>query len=124
LYRPGLRWYNALMSKDVAPIAPDVIASVERFLAVVRQRLRIDAAYLYGSQATGSARPWSDIDVAVVSPDFSDDLFQERISRMQWAAKIDDRIEPQPFTPDRFGPTDPLASEISRNGVRIMEPSK
>ena len=104
----------------MAQVAPDVIASVERFLAVVRQRLRIDAAYLYGSQAVGSARPWSDIDVAVVSPDFSDDLFQDRLALMQWAAEIDDRIEPQPFTPDRFGPNDPLASEITHSGVRLM----
>jgi len=104
----------------MAQIAPDVIASVERFLSVVGQGLRIDAAYLYGSQATGTARPWSDIDVAVISPDFSDDLFQERVALMQCAAAIDDRIEPQPFTPDRFGPNDPLASEISHRGVRLM----
>jgi predicted nucleotidyltransferase len=104
----------------MAQIAPDVLASVERFLAVVRERLRVDAAYLYGSQAVGSARPWSDIDVAVISPDFSDDLFQERVNLMLWAAQIDDRIEPQPFTPERFGPNDPLAHEISRHGVRLV----
>jgi predicted nucleotidyltransferase len=104
----------------MAQIAPDVITSVERFLAVVREHLRVEAAYLYGSQATASARPWSDIDVAVISPDFSDDLFQDRIAMMRWAAEIDDRIEPQPFTPDRFGPNDPLASEISHKGVRLV----
>lgn len=104
----------------MAQIAPEVIASVERFLAVLRQRLHIDAAYVYGSQVTGSARPWSDIDVAVVSPDFSDDLFQERVALMQCAAVIDDRIEPQPFRPDRFGPNDPLANEIARRGVRLV----
>jgi predicted nucleotidyltransferase len=104
----------------MAQVAPDVMASVERFLAVVRQRLHIEAAYVYGSQVLGSAKPWSDIDVAVVSADFSNDLFQERVALTQWAAAIDDRIEPQPFTPDRFGPNDPLASEISRNGVRLM----
>ncbi len=104
----------------MAQIAPDVLASVERFLAFLRQRLRVDAAYLYGSQAVGSARPWSDIDVAVVSPDFSESLFQERVTLMQWAAQIDDRIEPQPFTPERFGPNDPLADEISRHGVRLI----
>jgi len=104
----------------MAQIAADVLASVERFLTVVRQRLRVDAAYLYGSQAVGSARPWSDIDVAVISPDFSDDLFQERVNLMRWAAEIDDRIEPQPFTPDRFSPNDPLAHEISQHGVRLI----
>jgi predicted nucleotidyltransferase len=104
----------------MAEIAADVRASVDRFLVVVGQRLRIDAAYVYGSQVRGSAQPWSDIDVAVVSADFSDDLFQERLALMQWAAAIDDRIEPQPFTPERFGPNDPLASEISQSGVRLM----
>ncbi len=103
----------------MASIAPDVRASVERFLAVVRQHLRVEVAYLYGSQVVGSARPGSDIDVAVVSPDFSDDLFQARPTLMQWAAAIDDRIEPQPFTPEQFGPNDPLASEIARTGVRL-----
>jgi predicted nucleotidyltransferase len=111
---------DSTRSKEMSQIAPDVIASVERFLAVVRRRLRVDAAYLYGSQAMGSARPWSDIDVAIISADFSDDLFQARIALMQWAAEIDDRIEPQPFTPDRFGPNDPLASEISHNGVQLV----
>jgi len=108
------------MSKDVEQIAPVVIASVERFLAVVRERLRVEAAYLYGSRATGSARPWSEIDVAVISPDFSHDLFEDRVALMQRAAGADDRIEPQPCTPDRFGPNHPLASEISRNGVRLV----
>ncbi len=103
----------------MAAIAPDVMASVERFLALVRQRLQVEAAYLYGSQAAGSARPWSDIDVAVISPDFSEDLFEECVILMQWAAAIDDRIEPQPFAPERFGPNDPLASEISRTGIRL-----
>jgi hypothetical protein len=35
-------------------------------------------------------------------------------------SNIDDCIEPQPFTPERFGPNDPLASEISRHGVRLI----
>ncbi len=39
---------------------------------------------------------------------------------MQWAAAIDDRIEPQSFTPERFGPNDPLASEISQSGIRLV----
>jgi len=104
----------------MAQIAPEILVSVERFLNVVQQQLHIDAAYLYGSQVAGLAKPWSDIDVAVVSSDFSEDLFEDRLTLMQWAAAIDDRIEPQVFTPDRFGPNDPLASEISNRGVRLI----
>jgi predicted nucleotidyltransferase len=105
----------------MAQIAPDILVSVERFLNVVRQQLHIDAAYLYGSQVAGLAKPWSDIDVAIVSSDFSaDGHFEDRLTLMQWAAEIDDRIEPQAFTPDRFGPNDPLASEISSRGLRLI----
>ena len=93
--------------------------SVQKFLGVVNRRYRIQAAYLYGSQAKGTATSWSDIDVAIVSADFSDDLFEERIALMQLAASIDDRIEPRPFTVKTFNENDPLGSEIQRHGVRV-----
>lgn len=100
---------------------PDTIKkSLGQFLAAVQQRQRVEAAYLYGSQAKGTATEWSDIDVAVVSPDFSADLFQERVALMRLAAQIDDRIEPHPFTPQDFNANDPLVSEIRRTGVRVV----
>lgn len=103
----------------MAEIADTVIRSLERFLAAVRKVRRIQAAYLYGSQAQGMATEWSDIDVAVISPDFAEDLFQERLVLMRLAAQVDDRIEPHPFRPADFTPTAPLVSEIRRTGVRV-----
>jgi len=66
-------------------ISPSIEKSVQRFLNAVRRRYRIQAAYLYGSQAKGMATSWSDIDVAVISSDFSDDLFEERLALMHLA---------------------------------------
>ena len=103
----------------MAEISGNVIQSLERFLAAVQQVRRVEAAYLYGSQATGTATEWSDIDVAVISPDFQADLFQERLLLMRLAARIDDRIEPHPFRPEDFSLTSPLVSEIQRTGVRV-----
>jgi predicted nucleotidyltransferase len=103
----------------MAPISTSVMQSVERFLAAAQQQARIEAAYLYGSQVGGTAMPWSDIDLALISADFSDNLFQERLVLMRLAAKIDDRIEPHPFTPERFNINDPLVSEIRRAGVQL-----
>ena len=54
----------------MAEIDDLVTQSLSRFLAVVQEQRQIQAAYLYGSQATGTATEWSDIDVAVISPDF------------------------------------------------------
>jgi predicted nucleotidyltransferase len=103
----------------MAEIPAAIAQSVERFLEAVRRVRRVEAAYLYGSQVLGGARDWSDIDVAVISPDFQGDLFQERVMLMRLAAEVDDRIEPSPFTPEDFSPTSPLAAEIRRTGVRV-----
>ena len=104
---------------SMANISPSIEKSVQRFLNAVGRRYRIQAAYLYGSQAKGMATSWSDIDVAVVSPDFSDDLFEERLILMQLAAYIDDRIELRLFKVETFNVNDPIASEIQKKGVRV-----
>lgn len=103
----------------MAEIPAAIAESLEQFLAAVRRQRRIEAAYVYGSQTTGMATEWSDIDVALVSSDFSSDLFQERLALMRLAAQVDDRIEPHPFRPQDFGPNSPLVSEIRRTGVRV-----
>lgn len=97
-----------------------ITESLQKFLTALRQRLpQIQAVYLYGSQVRDTATAWSDIDVAVVSSAFGPDLFQARLMLLRLAAEIDDRIEPTPFTPETFTPSDPLASEIQRTGVRL-----
>ena len=102
----------------MATIPDAVTRSVKRFLAAVQQRRRVEAAYVYGSQVKGTSTEWSDIDLAVISPDFADP-FQERLALMRLAAQIDDRIEPHPFTPQDFDASNPLASEIRKTGVRV-----
>ena len=94
--------------------------SVTRFIAAAQQQQHIVTAYLYGSQVKGTATQWSDIDVALVSPDFAANLFQARVALLHLAAQIDDRIEPHPFTPDDFTINHPLVSEIRQTGVRLV----
>ena len=90
---------------------------VNRFLNELRKKYRVYAAYIYGSHSKGNATVWSDIDVAVISPDFSDDLFEERLRLMRIAAFIDDRIEPHPFRVEDFESSNPLVSEIQKYGI-------
>ncbi len=104
----------------MAEISTAVQRSVKEFLAVVREDRRIAAAYLYGSEARGQAGPWSDIDVAIISPDFADDLFGAQLALMMLAAKMDERIEPRAFTPESFTLNNPLASVIQDTGIRIV----
>jgi predicted nucleotidyltransferase len=93
---------------------------IMHFLDEVRKNYNIDGAYLYGSYAKGTSNRWSDIDIAIISPDFSDDLFAERLTLMQLAASIDDRIEPKPFKAELFDRNDPLVDEIQKTGIPFI----
>ena len=103
----------------MAQISPEIEQAIYKFIAVIQKETRVLKVFLYGSHAKGASRKWSDIDLAVVSPDFSDDLFDERVKLMRAASDVDDRIEPRPFRPADFNENDPLVREINRSGVEI-----
>ncbi len=103
----------------MARISPEIEQAIYRFINVIQKETRILKVFLYGSHAKGSSRKWSDIDLAVVSPDFSENLFDERIKLMKLAADVDERIEPNPFRPGDFNENDPLVREINRSGFEI-----
>jgi predicted nucleotidyltransferase len=93
---------------------------IKNFLKEIQKIFKIDDAYLFGSYAKGTAGKWSDIDIAIVSSDFSDDLFEDRLKLMRLASAVDDRIEPKPFKKELFNADDPLVDEIQKNGIRLM----
>ena len=93
---------------------------INSFLAEIQKKYKIDSAYLYGSFAKGTYNKWSDIDIAIVSSDFPDDLFETKLSLMRLASTVDVRIEPRPFKKDFFSRNDPLVDEIQKNGVRVI----
>jgi uncharacterized protein len=101
-------------------INADVRKSVRQYLAAVRKQYPLRAAYLFGSQATGRAHAWSDIDLALVSRAFAADPTQSQIQLMSLAASIDWRIEPHVFAPDDFNVNHPLVSEINLSGVSLL----
>jgi len=98
----------------MAALPRTIAQSVECFLKAVQRHQQVEAAYVFGSQVKNAATEWSDIDLAVVSPDFGD-RFEERLNLMRLAARID----PNPYTPEDFDANDPLVSEIKRTGVRV-----
>lgn len=86
---------------------------------LIRSGMHISKAYIFGSYAKGLADKWSDIDVAIVSPQISCDRFEERIKLMELAVSIDNRIEPLPFSMQNFVDDDPLVREIKSEGILV-----
>lgn len=75
-----------------------VLSAIEKYLAALRQAgITVDQAVVFGSQASGRAHEWSDIDLLVVSPQF-DAMKDRSLINMLWrlAARVDSRIEPIP----------------------------
>ncbi len=98
----------------------DIKKKVEKYLEEIKKhQISIFKAYLYGSYAKGKARKDSDIDVAIISPDFSGNRYFDSLKIIPFRRKIDNRIEPVTFKPEDFEETDPLASEIKSNGIEL-----
>ena len=74
----------------------DLENAISRFIEDLEKVIRVEAVILYGSYVRGKPHEWSDIDLAVVSPDFEGLPINERqsiISRLTWRER-DDRVEP------------------------------
>jgi predicted nucleotidyltransferase len=98
----------------------DVEKAITRFLEEVEDSgLRLMSAYLYGSHAEGTARPDSDIDVALISGDFTGDLLEDHQKIVGALVRSDSRIEPVRFRPEQFCDEHPLAWEIKKKGKRL-----
>ena len=99
----------------------EVMKAVRCFLeALQRSGVRLSAAYLYGSQASGETRPDSDIDLALISEDFTGDWLADQRKVLPALLESDARIEVVRFRPDEFNDESPLAWEIKTKGKKIL----
>ena len=100
-----------------------VAEQVRRFVTVVRHRIPVDQVLLFGSYARGAPRPWSDIDVAVISPAWDGYTRQERIvllARWAWEANAP-WVEAVGYTPAELAAAAPgsFVGDIRDHGVPI-----
>ncbi|MBI5206207.1 MAG: nucleotidyltransferase domain-containing protein [Candidatus Firestonebacteria bacterium] len=105
----------------MAIIANEAIEISEKFLKLIKNaNIRIERAVLFGSYATGNAKKWSDIDLAIVSPDFSGITFYDNKMLIPYLLKVDSRIELHPFKPDDFSEDNNFfVKEIVKNGIEL-----
>jgi len=100
-------------------VATNVDDKVQEFIQLASQDLKLEAIYLFGSQARGNAHEWSDIDLAIVSPDFCGDRFDDSTRLIPYILKVDSAIEVHPFRPEDFSADNPFVQEILDTGVRV-----
>ncbi len=94
--------------------------AILKYADFLKKQYRIKSIYLYGSCAKGNSTEDSDIDIAVVSDDFTGDIIEDTFRLMQIRRKVDYRIEPRPFSGSDFNEDNPDAREVIQTGVRIV----
>lgn len=99
-----------------------IIQSVKHYANLLKKKgILFEKMIVFGSQATGKAKKWSDLDVCVVSKAFGKDWQSERVRLLTSRDDYTLEIEPHPFHPkelqDRW---DPFAHEIRRYGISVI----
>ncbi|MCX7884916.1 MAG: nucleotidyltransferase domain-containing protein [Caloramator sp.] len=93
---------------------------VKKYAELLKCEMNIRDVYLYGSYVKGNYTEDSDIDIAVVGDDFSDDIIENTLKLMKLRRKIDNRIEPHPFNSKDFNISNPFVKDIIETGIKIM----
>lgn len=92
---------------------------LKEFVALVSREIRLDAAYWFGSTVHNDAGENSDIDIALVSPDFTGVRFDDAKRLFPFVIRVDSRIEVHPYPRTRFHEGTPLVAEILRTGKKV-----
>ena len=92
----------------------------KQFAIRVRSELDSQAEiYLFGSIVTANNRPDSDIDIAVVSKTFTNDVCANFARVNLLAFGVDDSIDAQAVIYDDWVNKTPFTAEIQRQGVLV-----
>lgn len=98
------------MDKDKA------IILASQYKREVAKHLPVKAVYLYGSYSKGTQTPTSDIDIAVIVSEVSNDYFTDTPLLWRLKRKISNLIEPVLLTEDS---SNPLYTDIVATGIII-----
>lgn len=97
----------------------DAIKIAERYILAVRKKYLVENAFLFGSFAKGTNHRDSDIDLAIIFESV-DDIIDLQMELLKMRTDDDLMIEPHPFLLKDFQLSNPVVSEILKDGIRIF----
>lgn len=96
---------------------------INEYIKTLEKHIKVSKVVLYGSWVNGNPDEYSDIDLAIFSPDFGKHKLKELqlLSKLTW--NIDESIEAIPYSTDQLNNNDPtnLANNIIKNGEIIYD---
>ena len=116
-----VRHLSGVNHMDQTTLKPEIVSLAKKLKQTIQTTYPSLEVIVFGSQTKGTAKPYSDIDVCLVSPEFKDDTYdtQKRHIR-KLSLKIDDRLEPHLMHPDEYNNRYyTFAREVKKYGVTI-----
>lgn len=96
-----------------------IMESIKKYIEKISQYYKVEAIILFGSYAKGTENEDSDIDIAIISSDFSD-IIEDGAKLIGLTWKIDTRIEPHPITTEDYEKiSNPFIKEVINTGIYV-----
>lgn len=101
-------------------VSREILNDIQKLVVELeKDSIRIERAILFGSQARGTASEYSDIDVALVSNDFSGTRFLDNQRMTKTILRVNRWIETHPFTREDFLDSPFVRDEILPHGIEV-----
>ena len=95
-----------------------IMEIVQKYVDKILENYNVEAIILFGSYAKGTER--EDSDIAVVTDDIENDVFDEEVKLMVLRRGIDYRIEPHIIRiQDYKEKNDPFIPEVIDTGIKV-----
>jgi len=98
----------------------DINNIVNKFISLVSDEFPLNSVYLFGSYANGTAKEYSDVDLAVVSDKFEGSRFFDKQKLNKYILKTSIDLEVHPYKTEDFTEDDPFVKEIIQTGLKIV----
>ena len=106
-------------TQKLSAVDKNTHTSIKTYLSLINNEYEgFEQAILFGSYALNKQRKESDIDIAIIFSEMTDDeKFDIQVQLMLLASKVDNRIEPHPLSTIDYASDSPFVREIKKNGV-------
>jgi predicted nucleotidyltransferase len=105
-----------------------IVALIKRYVTALEARgIPVERVILFGSHASGQARAWSDIDLAVISPKFESLSLLERYEQLGLANRdLQAALDVVGFSPLQVAHCEPgsMLDEILKTGIEMPLPAR
>lgn len=97
-----------------------IMEIIQKYVEKICENYKVYAIILFGSYAKGTNNENSDIDIAVITDDFENDIIDEELNLMKLRRKIDTRIEPHLIRIEDYKKAEtPFIQEVIDTGIKV-----